>query len=195
MSAIIEIKVDVARTEEIVRIIWDVEKRINTQVVIGVGVRACDERWRGEYRPADPQEAEVMTRSAPRPISVSATKVIRDLTNAAPISADNGAAAKEMVNAHDQYPCTATARPRKTSSTITSSFRCRAREQGGGPERRRAGGPEALRMQIAAEYKQPASPGRRPAWRLAARPTRGKSSTSVTGASATSRTSRRFWPA
>ncbi len=41
MSAIIEIKVPVERTEEIIRIIWDVEKRIPTQVVIGVGVR-CD---------------------------------------------------------------------------------------------------------------------------------------------------------
>jgi len=41
MSAIIEIKVPVERTEEIIRIIWEVEKRLNTQVVIGVGVR-CD---------------------------------------------------------------------------------------------------------------------------------------------------------
>jgi len=42
MSAIVEVKVPVARTEEIIRLVWDVEKRIRTVVVLGVGVR-CDE--------------------------------------------------------------------------------------------------------------------------------------------------------
>lgn len=42
MSAILEIKVPVERTEEIIRIVWSVEKRINTVVVLGVGTR-CDE--------------------------------------------------------------------------------------------------------------------------------------------------------
>ncbi len=42
LSAILEIKVPIARTEEIIRIVWDVEKRLKTVVVIGVGVR-CDE--------------------------------------------------------------------------------------------------------------------------------------------------------
>lgn len=41
MSAIVEIKVPVERTEEIIRLIWDVEKRIHTVVALGVGVR-CD---------------------------------------------------------------------------------------------------------------------------------------------------------
>ena len=42
MSAIVEIKVPVHRTEEIIRLVWDVEKRIHTVVALGVGVR-CDE--------------------------------------------------------------------------------------------------------------------------------------------------------
>jgi ferredoxin len=42
LSAILEIKVAVAQLEEIIRIVWDVEKRINTIVVLGIGVR-CDE--------------------------------------------------------------------------------------------------------------------------------------------------------
>jgi ferredoxin len=42
MSAIIEIKVPVARTEEIVRLVWDVEKQVDTVVALGVGTR-CDE--------------------------------------------------------------------------------------------------------------------------------------------------------
>ena len=42
MSAIVEIKVPVERVEEIVRLVWDVEKRIDTVVALGVGTR-CDE--------------------------------------------------------------------------------------------------------------------------------------------------------
>src|SRR4051795_4142850 len=42
MSAIIEIKVPVARTEEIVRLVWDIEKQVETVVALGVGTR-CDE--------------------------------------------------------------------------------------------------------------------------------------------------------
>src|SRR6185436_4666751 len=42
MSAIIEIKVPVSRTEEIVRLVWDIEKQVDTVVVLGVGTR-CDE--------------------------------------------------------------------------------------------------------------------------------------------------------
>lgn len=41
MSAIVEIKVTVDRAEEIIRLVWDVEKRIGTVIAIGVGVR-CD---------------------------------------------------------------------------------------------------------------------------------------------------------
>jgi len=92
MSAIIEIKVGVERTEEIIHIIWEVEKRINTQVVIGVGVR-CDENGEEtivlpilEKLGYDPQRAKTN-------IGLG-RKVIRDLTNAAPVSAP-----KELVNA------------------------------------------------------------------------------------------------
>jgi hypothetical protein len=42
MSAIVEIKVPVERVEEVVRLVWDVEKRIDTVVALGVGTR-CDE--------------------------------------------------------------------------------------------------------------------------------------------------------
>ena len=42
MSAIVEIKVPVERIEEIVRLVWDVEKRIDTVVALGVGTR-CDD--------------------------------------------------------------------------------------------------------------------------------------------------------
>jgi ferredoxin len=43
MSAIVEIKVPVERAEEVIRLVWDVEKRIDTVVSLGVGVR-CDEQ-------------------------------------------------------------------------------------------------------------------------------------------------------
>jgi ferredoxin len=43
MSAIVEIKVPIERVEEIVRLVWDVEKRIDTVVALGVGTR-CDDR-------------------------------------------------------------------------------------------------------------------------------------------------------
>lgn len=42
MSAILEIKVPVERTEEIIGMVKDIQKRIDTVVVLGVGVR-CDE--------------------------------------------------------------------------------------------------------------------------------------------------------
>jgi ferredoxin len=42
LSAIVEIKVPVERTEEIIRLVWKVEKEIDTVVAIGVGTR-CDE--------------------------------------------------------------------------------------------------------------------------------------------------------
>ena len=42
LSAIVEIKVPVERTEGIIRLVWDVEKQIDTVVALGVGAR-CDE--------------------------------------------------------------------------------------------------------------------------------------------------------
>lgn len=41
MSAIVEIKVPTERTEEIVRLVWETEKRLDTVVALGVGTR-CD---------------------------------------------------------------------------------------------------------------------------------------------------------
>ncbi|MGH9631523.1 MAG: DUF362 domain-containing protein [Bryobacteraceae bacterium] len=41
MSAIVEIKVPVERTEEIIRLVWDIEKQVDTVVALGVGTR-CD---------------------------------------------------------------------------------------------------------------------------------------------------------
>ena len=92
MSAIIEIKVPVERTEEIVRIIWEVKERIPTQIVIGVGVR-CDED--GEEKLVLPilEKLGYNPQRAKTNIGLG-RKVIRDLTSAAPV-----AAPKEMVNA------------------------------------------------------------------------------------------------
>ena len=42
MSAIVEIKVNVERTEEIIRLVWEVEKKLDIVVALGVGTR-CDE--------------------------------------------------------------------------------------------------------------------------------------------------------
>jgi ferredoxin len=43
MSAIVEIKVDVSRTEEVIRLVHEVEKEVETVVSLGVGTR-CDEQ-------------------------------------------------------------------------------------------------------------------------------------------------------
>ena len=43
MSAIVEIKVPLARAEEVIRMVWEVEKQLTTVVALGVGVR-CDEQ-------------------------------------------------------------------------------------------------------------------------------------------------------
>ena len=51
LSAILEITVPVSRTEEIIRAVWEVEKKIDTVVVLGVGTRCDDE---GEERVVAP---------------------------------------------------------------------------------------------------------------------------------------------
>jgi len=43
LSAILEIKIKVEELEDVIRTIWEVEKQIDTVVVLGVGVR-CDEK-------------------------------------------------------------------------------------------------------------------------------------------------------
>jgi hypothetical protein len=41
MSAIVEIKTSIERTEEIIRLVWEVEKKVKCPIAIGVGTR-CD---------------------------------------------------------------------------------------------------------------------------------------------------------
>jgi ferredoxin len=55
LSAIVEIKVTVDRTEEIIRLVREVESQVQTVIALGVGVR-CDEQ--GE----DPQVAPILER-------------------------------------------------------------------------------------------------------------------------------------
>src|ERR1044072_7251044 len=43
LSAVVEIKVPAIRAEEIIRLVWDVEKQIDTVIALGVGAR-CDEQ-------------------------------------------------------------------------------------------------------------------------------------------------------
>ena len=71
LSAIVEIKVPVARAEEIIRLVWDVEKRIDTVVAIGAGVR-CDDAGRRHGRRPDPRAPRLQPRAGqdehrPRP--------------------------------------------------------------------------------------------------------------------------------
>jgi ferredoxin len=47
MSAIVEIKVPVERTEEIIRLVWEMERQLDTVVALGVGTR-CDETGEDE---------------------------------------------------------------------------------------------------------------------------------------------------
>jgi hypothetical protein len=42
LSAIVEIKVPVSRTEEVIRMVWEAEKEVDTVISLGVGAR-CDE--------------------------------------------------------------------------------------------------------------------------------------------------------
>src|SRR5215469_13410586 len=41
LSAIVEIKVPIERTEEVIRLVWEVEKRLDTVVALGVGTRCA----------------------------------------------------------------------------------------------------------------------------------------------------------
>ena len=87
LSAIVEIKVPVARAEEIVRLVWDVEKRIDTVVSIGAGVALRRERRRSRGR-ADSRAARLQTRArqdehrprAPRRVH-AAERPSRELVN------------------------------------------------------------------------------------------------------------------
>ena len=59
MSAIVEIKVPVERVEEVVRLVWDVEKRVDTVVALGVGTR-CDEQRRRQRGRAGARAARLL---------------------------------------------------------------------------------------------------------------------------------------
>ena len=82
MSAIVEIKVPVERTEEIVRLVWDVEKQVDTVVALGVGTR-CDEH--GEDHVVAPilEKLGYKLERAKTNIGLG-RKEIRDLTKTAP---------------------------------------------------------------------------------------------------------------
>lgn len=64
LSAILELKVAVARTEEIIRIVWEVEKRLDTIIVLGVGTRCGEDGEENVVAPIlkklgyDPQRAK-----------------------------------------------------------------------------------------------------------------------------------------
>jgi len=51
LSAIVEIKVPIARTEEIIRLVKEVESQINTVVALGVGARCDEEGEENEVAP------------------------------------------------------------------------------------------------------------------------------------------------
>jgi ferredoxin len=51
LSAIVEIKVPVERAEEVIRLVWEVEKRLDTVVALGVGTRCAPD---GEDRVVAP---------------------------------------------------------------------------------------------------------------------------------------------
>ena len=82
MSAIVEIKVPVERVEEIVRLVWDVEKRIDTVVALGVGTR-CDENGEDNVVAPDPRAARLLRSSARRRTSASAASRITAAVQAA----------------------------------------------------------------------------------------------------------------
>ena len=71
MSAIVEIKVPVARIEEVIRLVWDIEKRIDTVVALGVGTR-CDETARTmSSRPCSRSSATSCSARRPTPVSAA----------------------------------------------------------------------------------------------------------------------------
>ena len=90
LSAILEITVPVERTEEIIRTVWEVEKRIDTIVVLGVGTRCDDD---GEERVVAPilEKLGYKLRRAKTNIGLGRT-VIRELEPRTP-TADEAIAA------------------------------------------------------------------------------------------------------
>lgn len=85
LSAILEITVPVERTEEIIRTVWAVEKKIDTIVVLGVGTR-CDED--GEERVVAPilESLGYTLKRAKTNLGLGKLQ-IRELSNETPVSA------------------------------------------------------------------------------------------------------------
>jgi hypothetical protein len=78
LSAIVEIKVPVERTEEILRLVHEVEKEVNTVVSLGVGAR-CDEN--GE----DAGVAPILERMGYRLERAKTNMGLGRVTNPAPV--------------------------------------------------------------------------------------------------------------
>ena len=82
LSAIVEIKVPVERTEEIIRLVWEVEAQIDTVVALGVGAR-CDADGEERDRGARSWSGWAIDWSAPRPTSGSGGSTERAATREA----------------------------------------------------------------------------------------------------------------
>ena len=84
MTAIVEIKVPIARTEEIIRLVWDVEKRIDTVVALGVGAR-CDEHG------VDREVAPILERLGYKPVRAKTNIGLGRITNAVAVAQEKQA--------------------------------------------------------------------------------------------------------
>lgn len=97
LSAILEIKVSVERAEEVIRIVWEVEKRIGTVVVLGVGAR-CDEN--GEENVVAPILERMGYNPARAKTNMGLGRVaLRELTPAEQRVEAKGAKSKELGDA------------------------------------------------------------------------------------------------
>ena len=84
MSAIVEIKVPISRTEEIIRLVWDVEKRIDTVVALGVGAR-CDEHG------VDREVAPILERLGYKPVRAKTNIGLGRISNAVAVAQEKQA--------------------------------------------------------------------------------------------------------
>ncbi len=73
---IVEIKVPISRTEEIIRLVWEVEKEVDTVVVLGVGARCNDDGDETEVLP-------ILERLGYRPQRAKTNIGLGRITNAA----------------------------------------------------------------------------------------------------------------
>jgi ferredoxin len=80
LSAIVEIKVPVARAEEVIRLVWEVEKRIDTVVALGVGTRLNEQGVDDEVMP-------ILTKLGYHPARAKTNIGIGRITNSSAIQA------------------------------------------------------------------------------------------------------------